>query len=228
MPEQLVIYTAIMGRIRDDCGRTLVPKGLKLDEDTRVVLITDRDIARDFEPVKAGRWELMEPIWTHPNGRRAARYHKLHSHLLFPDAPLSIWFDGSQQLTTNPRGIFERHLPNTDIAAFKHPDRTCVYQEHRACVLLRKDNPKVMQGQINKYKADNYPPFNGMVETTVLCRRNTPDVARFNELWWNEIEKGSLRDQLSFNYVAWKLSMGYSHIPGRRDKSPYCRFYPHK
>jgi len=200
----------------------------KLSPDTRVVLITDRDVPPDFPPVERGHWELMAPKWIHPNPRRAARYHKLHPHLLFPDADMSVWIDGSQEMTADPRDIFDKYMRDRDISTFKHPERTCVYQEQRACLRLKKDDPVKMKQQMDRYIAEGYPAFNGMVETTMTCRRHTPDVARFNEAWWFEIQKGSLRDQLSFNFVSWKLGIPYSHVPGCRDKSPYCKFYPHK
>jgi hypothetical protein len=66
-----------------------------------------------------------------------------------------------------------------------------------------------------------------LVETSVLLRRNTAAVRRFNEAWWEEVEKGSCRDQISFNYVAWKLNQTYGHIPGSRKKSPVAHWTPH-
>jgi hypothetical protein len=230
MAEKLVIYTAIMGGIRDNYSRSLVPLKVmgKLDSDTRVVLITDKKGAADYPLVKQGRWELMEPIWGHPNPRRVARYHKLHPHILFPDVDMSIWVDGSQEITTDPRHAFDKYMKEHDIAAFKHPERTCVYQEGRACERLKKDNPQKIQQQMARYRSEGYPNFNGMVETTMTCRRHTSEVEKFNEAWWFELQRGSLRDQLSFNFVSWKLGVPYTHIPGCRDKSPYCKFYPHK
>ena len=34
------------------------------------------------------------------------------------------------------------------------------------------------------------------------------------ESWWEEIKYNSKRDQLSFNYVAWKNGLKYNSIPG--------------
>ena len=31
--------------------------------------------------------------------------------------------------------------------------------------------------------------------------------------WWNMIEKYSKRDQLSFNYICWKLEYAYYTVP---------------
>jgi hypothetical protein len=47
----------------------------------------------------------------------------------------------------------------------------------------------------------------------VILRRHTDAIRHLNEAWWNEIVRGSRRDQLSFNYVAWKLGLRYATFP---------------
>ena len=32
------------------------------------------------------------------------------------------------------------------------------------------------------------------------------------EIWWEEIEKGSSRDQLSFNYALWRAGLVYHEL----------------
>ena len=50
------------------------------------------------------------------------------------------------------------------------------------------------------------------------------------EDWWTEIKYGSKRDQLSFNYVAWKNSLNFNYMDGDSRNNEY--FYrdtnPHK
>lgn len=120
MIRNLVIYTAITGGIRGSFVRARVPMPLysKLPAETRVVLITDKPVSPDFPPVKKSKWEVMSPVWTHSNPRRAARYHKLHPHILFPGADASVWIDGSQELTADPSTIFDAHMSEHDIATF--------------------------------------------------------------------------------------------------------------
>jgi hypothetical protein len=47
-----------------------------------------------------------------------------------------------------------------------------------------------------------------------MLRRHTPAVNAFNEAWWDEIARGSKRDQLSFPYVARKVGLRYGTFPG--------------
>ena len=80
----------------------------------------------------------------------------------------------------------------------------------KACTGQHKDDPDIMRKQVDRYMQAGYPEHHGLVETTVLLRWHTPRVAEFNAAWWTELTNGSLRDQLSFNYVAWKQRMAYA------------------
>jgi hypothetical protein len=85
-----------------------------------------------------------------------------------------------------------------------------------------------MTSQVGRYEFSGYPHNNGLVETGVLLRRKQPEVATFNERWWAEIRQGSLRDQLSFNYVAWRVRLKYGLLPGKVQNSAYTRLTPHR
>ena len=83
----------------------------------------------------------------------------------------------------------------------KHPQRDCVYLEAQACKYLKKDTSQFIDPQIQRYRAEGYPTHNGMVATGVLARKHTPRVLEFCNAWWQELDKSSHRDQLSFNYT---------------------------
>ena len=58
-----------------------------------------------------------------------------------------------------------------------------------------------------------YPKKSGLFETNVMYRINkNGNVRNCNALWWSLIEKYSKRDQLSFNYVLWKLEIVCEYI----------------
>lgn len=226
-----VVYSCVTGRY-DKVMTTLLGSQAIPEDDISYVLFSDQHAVEKkyTAPGKRIEWSIRPPHWTHPLcQRRTARWHKLNSHVLFPDAEFVVWFDGSQQI--KPIQVREQlvlpHLTNCDIATFKHPDRTCVFQELAACVKLKKDNAALMRSQLDEYRKAGYPPFNGLVETACLVRRHTPETISFNKSWWGQIQSYSYRDQLSFNYIAWKLGMKYGHVPGRRDKSDFCTFIHH-
>jgi hypothetical protein len=220
--QRLVVYTAIFGDIPDQLKP---PAKFKPDAGVAFVCFSDRKYLAE----NAAPWQVRPPLWSDPDPRRTARYHKILSHLAFADANYTLWLDGNIQLTTNPRDLVGRYLTDgVDVAAFKHRHRSCVYEELEACVRLDKDGVAVMRRQIEGYRKQGYPEQNGLAETGVLLRRHSPRVKEFNQAWWNEIEAGSVRDQLSFNFVMWNRKMSYGLLKGQPDRSPYVKYARHR
>lgn len=91
-----------------------------------------------------------------------------------------------------------------DLMILKHPVRDCIYDEYYACTNPPRDNAEVMHKQVQGYADMGYPKHNGMVSSGLNFRRNSKDVLKFCKAWLREVERGSIRDQLSFNYVAWQ------------------------
>lgn len=223
--KSVIVYSCVTGSY-DNVDKTLFATTPALDCDVDFVLFSDKVDGLEVN----GNWQILPLHFKHLLcQRRTARWHKVNSHVLFPYADLTVWVDGSQRF--KPVRLFNDLIkPNLqhNIATFKHPIRDCVYQELNACIKYRKDNEILMRQQIAKYRAENYPPHNGMVETACVIRRNNAEVAAFNKAWWAEIASHSFRDQLSFNYVAHKTNTVYSTIPGHRESSDYFVFTSHK
>jgi hypothetical protein len=226
-----VIYSCVTGGY-DNIQRTILNSKAIPEDDVSYVLFSDQQQEETTYTVSGSSltWSIRPPVWQHQLcQRRTARWHKVNSHVLFPQAEFVVWFDAAHRIkpVRVHREIVLPYLAEHDIAAFKHPDRTCVYQELEACKHYKKDNPTLMQQQIAGYRREGYPPFNGLVETSCLARRHTSAVVQFNQAWWGQLEHHSYRDQLSFNYTSWKLGIKYGHIPGRRDASAFCDFVRH-
>lgn len=229
----VLVYSCVVGGY-DDLSKSLFASETIPEANVRYVLFTDKPGAGGNIVMPSGvAWEIKPLLWKHAFcNRRTARWHKINSHKLQQAFDVSIWIDGSQRIKNIQlsSALFEATLqkkPSLDIFSFKHPQRSCIYQELQACLGLKKDNPELMKAQIAAYRAQDYPPFNGLVETACVIRRASENVARFNSLWWQQISNHSLRDQLSFNYVAWKSAIPYGHIPGSRAYSPFFDFIPH-
>jgi hypothetical protein len=160
---------------------------------------------------------------------RAARRIKLLPHEYLPDYDVWIWIDGNLALVQEPRELASRYLKCVDLVTFKYPgNRDCLYDEAQACIERKKDDDTLIREHVRRYHEEGFPAHQGLVETSVILRRNTPTIRRFNETWWHELTLGSRRDQLSFNYVAWKLRQPYGHVPGSRKKSSIARWSPHR
>jgi hypothetical protein len=155
------------------------------------------------------------------NSRLYAREIKLNPHKFLPDHDYSIWIDSNLQMI-NPKFDF-----GYDIVTWKHPIRNCVYEEANECIRLKKDNSETIFKQIQKYRIENYPESNGMINSSFLIRKNTPKMQEFCEAWWNELKNNSIRDQLSFNYIFNKFNLsilllnsyeGFRKLPHKHHK----------
>jgi hypothetical protein len=185
-------------------------------------IIGDRDKAR--EDIKV----FSAPIVL--DNRRMARQYKILSHQ-YINEEYSLWIDGNIDLKIPAEVLIpmliEKYLKDADMATMVHPSRDCVYQEAETCKLLGLDLPEVIDAQMAKYRAEGYPEHNGMVATSFVLRRHTPQIEAFNNAWFSELCCHSKRDQLSFNYVCWKLGMKYNLFDGAWQDNPYFIYNNH-
>ena len=182
----------------------------------------------DCAGIYTGMWSLR-PIGDHPadNVRRARKY-KILPHLFFPDYEYSVWVDGNISIIGNMNEFITAHLKNSPMACLKHPGRSCAYQEAQACIYLKKDDNCVIRRQMCRYRECGYPERNGLIQSNVIIRRhNDPNVIKVMEDWWSNVERYSKRDQLSFNYVAWKNSFNYDEMDIDVSRNKYFVIRPH-
>jgi hypothetical protein len=212
-----VVYTAITGN-KDN----FTPPRARNDRMFDYVIFTDR---RGFV---AKGWKIIDITAKSSDFNRAAKVYKVLPHRFLPGYEYSIWLDGHLQIVGELYGILRSALAKANMAAFQHPSRNCIYKEYGACVKQKKDSVEVMKEQIEKYRADGYPENNGLIMGGALLRRHMqPDVSAAMEAWWKEILCHSCRDQLSFNYVAWKQRFSFSYI--ERDRlSRYFKRHRHR
>lgn len=176
------------------------------------------------------------PIWrSYPIHRgfadptRNAKIHKILPHRFLPEAEYSLWIDGSVTIIQPAplQALIDTCLADCDIAVFEHRLRTCVYQEASVCLERRLDDPEVIWQQMCRYTAAAYPANAGLGECCVILRRHSAAVRALNEAWWDEIVRGSRRDQLSFDYAARLVGVRYATFPGTIAVNPWFRRRPH-
>jgi hypothetical protein len=175
-------------------------------------------------------WKCFGATKMFANPRRNARYHKLLPHVFFPSYDYHIWIDGSVEVKVPVSYMIDRlNSNNSDILTFKHPVRICPYEEAKECIRLKLDDEKTIEYHVNRLKSDNYPENNGLAETKVVIRKNTRNVERFNTTWFCELMTGTLRDQISFNYAAWKTGVKVSYMePIVNGESEWFTYHKHK
>lgn len=168
----------------------------------------------DIEGLRSRQWDVRMVKRKFDDPTRAARMLKILSHRIFPDAEMTIWVDSNLELL-RALGNEARHvLDGKKMALYHHDKRECAYEEMKMCHELGKDDGRVMTHQMARYKKEGFPAGFGLAQTSFLIRANKPEVSLFNEAWWSEVERGSRRDQLSFDYCRWKLNMKVKWIDG--------------
>lgn len=171
--------------------------------------------------LRAPGWDvrLIQDVESSP--RRTARRYKLLSHIYLPRYDAVVWVDGSFAVVGDMKRAAKIFLSKHSIAVRRHPWRNppCAYAEAEACLEQGKDEPGLIRRQMERYRAEGYPEAHGMVDTAFLLRRHDEDGKRFNEAWWAELSRDSLRDQLSFNYTSWKTGILWRAMPNKAHRS---------
>jgi len=173
---------------------------------------------------KAGYLGIYKVLHQLPIGspRLTSRYYKVNSHLTFPYADFTIWHGGNVQLLQPPETLID-FLGTADIAAIRHQQRDCIYQEAKVCIDWKKGKRSTIEHQMARYRALGYPERNGLHTAFLIIRRNCDAMRDFNAMWWKEIKNGSVRDQLSFDYVCWEFGITPKDIPGGIYSGPFYR-----
>jgi len=141
-----------------------------------------------------------------------ARCIKTLSHLFVPDADVSIWIDFNVFLNKPPEAFVEM-LGACDIGAFaRYPaDETkTAYDEGWA--VRHRDGEQRMTEQLAAYQASGFEGGT-VISSSVLVRRHTPEVVRFNEAWWAQLSRHTMRDQVSFPYVVDRTGVTVAYWP---------------
>ena len=222
----LVIYTAIFG------GKDKLIKPKYIPQNCDFVCFTDSDF-------KSKIWKIrkIKPWYNDPV--RNARKIKILPHKFLNEYKYSVWIDGNILLRGDVRKLIDEYLNDSNFAVHDHlqnkaDPRGCVYREAEALLNLEKkgqfkDNPEIIKRQISKYRYEGYPEDCGLAVTMeVLRRHNEKDVIKVMEDWWVELKNNSRRDQLSFNYVAWKNNFKFTYIPGDSRDNEFFKHKPHQ
>ncbi|XP_054808963.1 probable hexosyltransferase MUCI70 [Prosopis cineraria] len=149
--------------------------------------------------------------------RRTGKVPKFLSHRLFPNSRYSIWLDSKMRLNADPLLIIEYFLwrRKAEYAISNHYDRHCVWEEVLQNKRLNKYDHAAIDEQFNFYQSDGLTKFDPLApnnplpsyvpEGSLIVRAHTPMSNLFSCLWFNEVDRFTSRDQLSFAYTYLKL-----------------------
>lgn len=149
-----------------------------------------------------------------PGGAREAKKPKLLPHRYFSEYDISVWIDSKFRIVSNTVDIIKEHMKDADFVVLPH------YREHNSIakeldlnIKNYRGDPKIMHRQIDDYRKEGMPETLEIVNCGMIMRRhNKPEIKAFDEAWWEEVNKYSFRDQLSFPYLAWKMKLKYKKM----------------
>ncbi|MEO8667037.1 MAG: glycosyltransferase domain-containing protein [Bauldia sp.] len=205
---RLVAYTTIT-----DGYDVLKHQPRSATTDTEFVAFLDPATVAAHGP-RTRRWRVAEFEPPPVGPQRASRWYKANAHLA-TDAGFSLWLDASVSVVfpLPLARLIPLFMGEFDLCVFAHHARQSVYEEAEACKERELDLPEVIDAQMERYRREGMPAELGLAEVPVILRRHSAAIRRFNETWWREIETGSRRDQLSFDYAAWKSGVSYARFP---------------
>ncbi|WOH11855.1 hypothetical protein DCAR_0831351 [Daucus carota subsp. sativus] len=147
--------------------------------------------------------------------RRTGKVPKLLLHRLFPNARYSLWIDGKLELVVDPYQILERFLwrKNASFAISRHYRRFDVFVEAEANKAAAKYDNASIDFQVDFYRREGLTPYSeaklpitsDVPEGCVIIKEHIPIANLFSCLWFNEVDRFTPRDQISFSTVRDKI-----------------------
>ena len=220
-----VVYTCLFRNYE-----TLNEQPLAIDSKVPFICFTDQ---HDLNS-KTWSFRTVKPLSIDP--ARESKRVKILPHQFLKEFNESIYIDASCILKMTPAYIFKAYLyrGSRNFVCLRHPWRDCIYQEAEEIVKSDIDVEFKVREQMDHYKRLGFPEHAGLIAGTFLLRRHLrEDVKHSSEVWFAHVLRYSKRDQLSFNFTAWRTSLSFTALdleltsnpifswPNQVDRLPY-------
>lgn len=210
-----VTYTTVFGSETDALSEARVncelvdytgAVGKKSSSDFPLICFTD-------QPIKSKAWEIVK-LKPARNPQALNRQIKLLWHETFPDAVDCLYCDANfridesiEKVSEIGKGLFYNH---------RHHKRTRISQEAPRIAEIGKANTEAVFQQLRCYREQGFDtnknPQQSLSCNCVLYRRKGTE--ELCERWWAELEKHTLRDQMSLDFVAWRTGFAIDRWRG--------------
>ncbi len=193
-----VVYTVLLGKKYKLNEPKYFNKGWTLK------CFTDQDIS-------SKNWKIIK-VKGVKDSRKKSREIKIANHRFF-NYDVCLYLDARFTIKTNLDSMVKKYLKK-NIAVMSRKKR---HRDHKEeidlCIRLKLDNKKVLTKQFNEYKSDSFPSNARLYSPGIMLKKNSKEIRKFMELWYNEVDKHSYRDIVSFAYVLWKYPVEISVMP---------------
>lgn len=204
--KRYVIYSALTG------GYDEILQPAVYDDRFDFVLFMDT-----VNETSIGVWQTRAINYRNNDNTRVCRFVKTHPESLLPEYAVSVWIDSNVQILDYYlyNKVIELDNHGISISSMWHPSRQCIYDEAFAVVNMMIEHERIAIKWCHELRKAKYPRYNGLCETNVVYRKHSSKlVSELDELWWSIIERHSRRDQLSYNYVLWKMKFSCHYLFG--------------
>ncbi len=185
---------------------------------------TPIDATSLWQPLPISACEAQDPV-------RASRRVKLCLHTVVeqvaPSCDAYLWLDAAYELHVDPHSFLFTVLQG-DLGVLAHPQRTSIAAE--AVAIAGRHRPPrppllLLCEQAARYIRAGYPDRK-LSTAGLLVRRHDARTVQFNEAWWQEFTtQGHTRDQMSFDYLAWKYGLAITYLRGQYRSNPYATWH---
>ncbi|KAK4787563.1 hypothetical protein SAY86_011396 [Trapa natans] len=217
----VVVSSAIFGNFDEiqqprnisDYSKKTVCFFMFVDEETEAYLKNTSAMDSDR---RSGIWRVVVVRnIPYTDARRTGKIPKLLIHRMFPNARFSLWIDGKLELVVDPIQILERFLwrKNATFAISRHYKRFDTFVEAEANKAAGKYDNASIDFQVEFYRNEGLTPYSeaklpitsDVPEGCVIMREHVPISNLFTCLWFNEVDRFTSRDQISFSTVRDKI-----------------------
>lgn len=205
-----LLYTVLTGDYETPQPLENPPK------DYKCILFTDNP------ELQVKGWDI-EVIPKSDNPKKQSREVKINIHKYFK-ADLYVYIDANFYIKRDISYFVNKYFKSGYLAV-KHYKRNCLFKEAKTVLDLKLDSIKTINDQMKDYSSKGMPRNIGLYANGFFVRDNS-----FNDIceqWYNEVEKHSYRDQLSFTYVLWKNKANIKSI-NQALAGLYLTLKPHK
>jgi len=177
-------------------------------------------IFTDNAELKVKGWETHYIPPSH-NPILQSREIKINIHK-FHEADLYVYIDANYEIKRDLNQYIKRHFKG-GLSVAKHPKRKCIYEEAKEVIQQGKAPKERVENQVAKYRKQKMPLRFGLYECGFIIRDNS--VNGLCELWYNEVEQGSYRDQIALPYVLFKTKYKVNRVSAAPSRQ-YLKLHP--
>lgn len=195
---KIIVYSVNIGGYDGFREPTIV------DPNIRYILFTDN------KNYKSKIWEVNHIDFVNKklDNRRKSRFIKINPHLVLPPHDINVWLDHCYiPRFPNAQKMLSEIGFKGGVMCYKHNERKCIYDESVVVIKNKLDHTDLVKKQMEQYINEGFPKNYGLFDSGFTIRKNDGGVIKFNDVWWQQINSFSARDQLSQVYSSWKTDI---------------------